>query len=970
MKTKILSISLAIAASVLVACGGGSDARSPDRANPKLDPTSLRIDFPLGTKLAGLGTSKVEDGILARMVALQADGVNKNLGPQLNVTGETTWSISGPVGDPAIADLAAAVRQATSFGKVKDIISTAFLAEPQGPITLTLNGSYTFEGTAYVVSEEFTVVPPKRVPPPFITGPEIIAIDPLDADATATASYQLVQALRGLTQRENRTAEAQFCANKGFFKFAEYAGGQTAATATITNPFDSSNSQEAITVIISTIAPSSDCTLLYDDDTANDPATFAVKTIIIQPAAVKSVDVCVVVNPAGQTCNGNGDLDQTVTPLTSCKGLDNGTAITEATVPAGETLQMVAKLHYENPANADQVFDRYQCRGAGVLSWSGTPTDIYSTNLSTTDGTATLIGQADYNAIRNNTSKNNSLVTASYKNSLTSSITGNLKLNLTDADVDSVTIRPINKDGSFAAVNSDKIYNINYSILQEDQDFVAICNYSGLEARCGDSTVKWTVSAPAILKVNPEQDPMTTASPTTPANPTFGSSALIATYKGSLTDSVTVNVIDDRLVALYLLQQQDDPSQAPIVDEFSCLGSGNYSINASRENGFDFSTIPGSRKFYAHALLKSAVDAGADPATVDPADLSILKDVSELEAVIYTADVGYYDSANKTCVVAPITESIALPEDSIPTDTPLDAALVPLADALGSGVPAEILDALPLPLTSAGKPAEFSATEKGLLVTQGDARLATMCIRVFVDADKNLIYTAAKPAEGSNPAVEADPLSENGASVLIQPAGTIALQDQAGSICQILDPLLSANDDLSNQLLLPALFNLGYYGDPAISQLPVGDALNQIPVDALLDAILTSDFSDIPGIDQLPVPIPSDLDGVQAILGDLITALSDAGGEGLPTDDVIAAITSLVGMIPGAEEINPEDLTSALEGLNPEELAATLAGALATVAEQTGLPIDQVPDLSALNGLLDTLGLGDILSGLGLDLPL
>ena len=181
---------------------------------------------------------------------------------------------------------------------------------------------------------------------------------------------------------------------------------------------------------------------------------------------------------------------------------------------------------------------------------------------------------------------------------------------------------------------------------------------------------------------------------------------------------------------------------------------------------------------------------------------------------------------------------------------------------------------------------------------------------------------------------------------------------------------MSANDDLSNQLLLPALFNLGYYGDPAISQLPVGDALNQIPVDALLDAILTSDFSDIPGIDQLPVPIPSDLDGVQAILGDLITALSDAGGEGLPTDDVIAAITSLVGMIPGAEEINPEDLTSALEGLNPEELAATLAGALATVAEQTGLPIDQVPDLSALNGLLDTLGLGDILSGLGLDLPL
>ena len=226
---------------------------------------------------------------------------------------------------------------------------------------------------------------------------------------------------------------------------------------------------------------------------------------------------------------------------------------------------------------------------------------------------------------------------------------------------------------------------------------------------------------------------MTKASPATPNAIVNGESTLTATYKNSTlkSDQVTVKVIDDSLVALYLLQQQDDPAQPAVVDQFSCLGSGNYSISASQENGFDFSMVPGSRQFKAHALLKSAVDAGANPETVNPADLSILKDVTDLPSVIFTADVGYYDSANKTCVVAPITESLALPEGSIPTGTPLDPVLVPLSDALGSGVPALPLDELPLDLGNAGKPAEFSAETNGLLVTQGDARLGTMCIRVL-----------------------------------------------------------------------------------------------------------------------------------------------------------------------------------------------------------------------------------------------
>jgi hypothetical protein len=922
MNTKLLSISLALVTSVLVACGGGGDARSPDRPSPSLDPVSLRVDLPFGNELAGLGTNKVADGISARMVGLQTDGVESDLGPELNVTEGTTWTITGPIGNPAIAGLAASVRNINGLGNVKDILSTEFLAEPAGKKTLRLTGTYLYKGVTYSRFADFIVVPPTRVGPPFIDGPEIIPFDPLqDSNATEEASYELSQELKDVAKPENRTGEAKFCANKAFFTFADYAEGQTSALATISNPFNSSNSQESITVIISAISPNDECETLYDDVTDNNAPTFAVKTVKIVPATVKSVDVCVITNPPALTCKSNGELDQDIVATTSCNGLDSATTVvTEATVPAGEMLQMVAKIQYKTESvNAN--FSRYQCSGAGVLSWSANPAAIYSnSSFSTTAGTATLIGQAAYNQLRNDTSNNNSLVTGSYKNSSTGTVTGNLRLMLSDAEVESITIRPVDNNGTVGIPSADKKYQINYSLLQKDQSFVAFCKYADPaipEARCGDSTIKWTVGSPTILKVAPVQDVMTKASPATPNAIVNGESTLTATYKNSTlkSDQVTVKVIDDSLVALYLLQQQDDPAQPAVVDQFSCLGSGNYSISASQENGFDFSMVPGSRQFKAHALLKSAVDAGANPDTVNPADLSILEDVTELPSVIFTADVGYYDSANKTCVVAPITE--------------------------------------PLPIPSS-KPAEFSGETNGLLVTQGDARLGTMCIRVYVDADDNQAYTPAKPAEGGAPAVEADPLSKNGASVLIQPAGTIALQGQAGSACQIFDPLLSANDDLSNQLLLPALFNLGYLGDPAISALPVGDLVNQIPVDALLDAILTGDFSAIPGADQLPVPIPSDLDGVQAIVEGLIATLTGGGGEGLPTDDAIAAITSIVSGLPGGDQLDPAALQEALAGLDPQALATVLADSIAAAAE--GIIADPATTPTALENLLSGLG--------------
>jgi hypothetical protein len=766
MNTKLLSISLAMITSMLVACGGG-DARSPDRPNPKLDPSTLRIDFPRGNKLAGLGTNKAEDGILARMVGLQTDGVEVNLGPELNVTEGTRWSITGPIGDPAIAGLAAAVRNATSFGKVKDILSTDFLAEPKGTITLTLNGSYTFEGRTYTATPvEFLVVPPKRVPPPSIVGPEIIAIDPLDADAIAMADYRLVNKLLGLAMLENRTGEAKFCAFESFFTFGGYLEDQSAATATITNPFDSTSNQEAIRVIISAIDPASECSSLYDGDPDTNPATlFAVKTVIIQPASVKSVDVCVITNPAALTCNSNGDLAD-VDLLNSCQGLDSANlAITSATVPAASRLQMVAKLHYENPANIDQSFNRYQCRGANLLAWSSTPTTVYSagtdgnTDLHPTDGTATLIGQLAYNVIRNDAPS--TMVTASYNNSSTSTITGDLKLNLSDDTVTDIDILP-----KVGLATDDKKYSINLSFLESDKAFTAICTYASGQAPCGSGTVSWTVGQVDTLKVNPLIGSETTAMPTTPNNPIFGSSGLTATYKASdISHTVTVTIVDNALVELKLLEQDADGND--VEDEFSCLGSGNYSADGSQENmSFEAGAAKGSRRFYAKAAFES------DPTS--------FVDVTTNPAIVFTADVGYYDSANKQCVTTPQSGDIPYPTDEI----------------------------------SAGKPAEFRADKKGLLEAQGLARFSTMCVRVFADSNNNQKFDAGT----------IDKLSSNGASTLVQPAGTLALTEQSGSACAIYDGI---NDNGGGDLL-PALFELGYYADPILANLNPDDATLEI----------------------------------------------------------------------------------------------------------------------------------------------
>ncbi|MGB1908236.1 MAG: hypothetical protein ACPHN3_12900, partial [Spongiibacter sp.] len=83
-----LALSLTLASSLLVACGGGGDARSPDRPNLRLDPETLRLDFPRGNVLPGTGSNMIP----VRLLGLQTDQLNTNLGPELNVTRAASWT--------------------------------------------------------------------------------------------------------------------------------------------------------------------------------------------------------------------------------------------------------------------------------------------------------------------------------------------------------------------------------------------------------------------------------------------------------------------------------------------------------------------------------------------------------------------------------------------------------------------------------------------------------------------------------------------------------------------------------------------------------------------------------------------------------------------------------------------------------------------------------------------------------------
>ena len=905
MKTNTLALSLTLAASLLVACGGGGDARSPDRPSPGLDPSSLRIDFPNGSQLAGTGTNSIQ----ARMLALQTDGVENNLGPELNVTAGTQWTLGGSIGSPAIAKLADAVRDAGQLRDVLDIISTVRLASTDTQKNLTITGKYPLKGTTYTITEPFTVVPPLVSGNKYISGQTVIAFNPSNPQAKANANYQLLQNLQGLPGvTENSTANATFCSSNSKLAFGPTvvpANGAAFAPATISNPFTESD-QSQVSVTITAVSNAQGAPVPCGSEGAIEIASLVVNLI---PATVSKVTVCAVANPAADACNGvssNQNFFKTQY-LSSCKGLDNSTV----KVPAAQRLQLVAELTYTNPQNPNQQpVVEYQCKGPDVLAWSATPTTIFSEGPDAVDGDASLVSQSAYAALP--VSDRTSVAKGTYTNDLGTTqqtvISDTLNLQLVDAEVTAIKI--VRADGQTPANDTDTIF---LNVFNDGIDYIAMCTFKDFDSTdtiaCPATFVSWELNNTDRLSVSPKQNSnTTTVNPKDGAAAGDGSAVLRARYTDGISDvqaTRTINAVDDEVVELHLYQASNANSPDEVsIDEFSCVGRTD--LVGTVADGENY--LRGNQRFYAFALFESGTEAMSDAFLANPkADGSPLVDVTDRERLIFSALSGYWSgnsSASPSCVSS---AAPSLPgADGIPG---LDQ--LPSLDQLPGFDQVPGLDQIPgLPETSSTPAASFSGQTKGSLESRGLLRLSTVCVQAFIDSDNDGF-------------TEGDIVTQEGSTVLVLPAADDDLLVFSNELCETLEPVLTLGGNFPGLegpgIVLPLVYTISTIADPILTALATNDDGGAIPGEEIVNALITGNFSTIN--ENFP---DSPIGG----LGQVTNALL---GDGSPLSPVITGLDACV-VDPLTTVVGT--LLDALLGLNP--------GAF---SELTGISFDDCQDV-------------------------
>ena len=157
MKSLRLAVWLLITSSLLAACGGGGDARSPDRPGLSIDPSTMQLEFIDGiTTLPGTGNNRIS----VRIMALQSDGINKNVGPAQNITSRVNWTLTNTplaaLSSDEDGDLSFRTVTRNGIGTVIDIESTQQMEIDAAVVSASITG--TFQGTSRV--GDFTIVPP------------------------------------------------------------------------------------------------------------------------------------------------------------------------------------------------------------------------------------------------------------------------------------------------------------------------------------------------------------------------------------------------------------------------------------------------------------------------------------------------------------------------------------------------------------------------------------------------------------------------------------------------------------------------------------------------------------------------------------------------------------------------------------------------------------------------------------------
>lgn len=911
MKTLKHGLPLALVVSLLSACGGGGGSNSPDRPGLRLDPDTLRIEFPNGNALAGTGNAMIP----ARMLGLQTDGVEDNQGPELNVTGDTQWTITGADNSPEVAKLADEVRDAGSLGEVIDILSTVRLATSDTVKNLTLNGSYAFQGTTYNRSEAFTVRPPIPNGPNFISGPGVIALDPLSSTVPTDVAYRLLQPLKEIPTPENQTNTVRFCSDSDFLKFNGSQPYEESAPATIVNPFFGTTNNQTVVVTVSVIDPDPafGCQDIGNEVTpSGGGAPFILtakrtKEVQLIPAVVQAggVSVCGLINPETDACDSDGNFDETKY-LSLCKGLDPGT--NNINVPAGENLQMVARLRYTNPNNPSQTaFTDYRCAAATRLSWSANSNTIFATPLDAQDGSASLISRSEYQEIKD--TNPSATVTGSFDNkNNTAVISDTLKLNLVDATVTDIEIIPVNPDP-----NAPDTLFLN--ILKQGLDYRAQCTFgvtNPVVASCTDACVGWTVSDGTVLTVNPTSGSTTKVSSTD--NTTVGSADLKATYTcaSGISDTRTITTVDDPVVELHLLQvsNANQPDQRN-VDAFSCVGRTDLIGTLSPGDTF----INGSQQFYAHALFESDVEGyNGDPST--------LPDVTGADAIVFSALPGYANG-DGSCASALPLEIPELPGTGDDSGSLLSG--IPIIGGILDFYLGDIIDILTLPLEqlpglpgggdtpglNPGPAASFTGEQKGKLQSNGQLRLSTVCIQSFIDKD------------GDGGFSEDDVIAKESSTVLVLPAADDDLLSFSNEACEILEPALTlgvgtpVENFLPAGLVVPLVYGVSLVADPVLAALD-----GTVPTEEILNALITGSFSDLsipgqPAFTDAPF-------GLGAITGGLLGGTDQTPGllnlvdtlDACLVDPLTTTVTALLG---GLLTIDPAAFANLGDTISPEQ---------------------------------------------------
>ena len=140
------------------------------------------------TTLPGTGNNRIS----VRIMALQSDGINKNVGPAQNITSRVNWTLTNTplaaLSSDEDGDLSFRTVTRNGIGTVIDIESTQQMEIDAAVVSASITG--TFQGTSRV--GDFTIVPPTPSGAEQLVGKDLILLDPTIPGDSETNGYRLL----------------------------------------------------------------------------------------------------------------------------------------------------------------------------------------------------------------------------------------------------------------------------------------------------------------------------------------------------------------------------------------------------------------------------------------------------------------------------------------------------------------------------------------------------------------------------------------------------------------------------------------------------------------------------------------------------------------------------------------------------------------------------------------------------------